>query len=96
MININAQQYTETPLTNLHIKETYPLQQWIHTIVEFSSPKMPDDIIEPEILVILNQQNEVLQIILHEEGCDSPNYQLTDHEKEQITTWLSKQNKHGF
>ncbi|MDQ0253135.1 hypothetical protein J2S74_000507 [Evansella vedderi] len=92
MIDLNAEKYIETTFTNLHLKDTYLMQHWIHCIIGFSSSEMPNDMEDPEILVILDEESkEILQVILREEGCDSPNYQLTTNEKEQIKQWLSKE-----
>ncbi|MFA9556817.1 hypothetical protein ACERII_05915 [Evansella sp. AB-rgal1] len=92
MIDLNFEKYSEITLTNLYIKEAFPVQHWVHCIVGFSSEEMPEDIVDPEILVILNEDKEALQIILYEEGCDSPNYQLTDSEKTQVKQWISEAN----
>ncbi|MBU9712679.1 hypothetical protein [Evansella tamaricis] len=91
MIDINAESYAEITLTNFRLKERLKVQQWIHCFITFSSEMLPQDIIDPEILVILNQDKQPLQIILQEEGCDSPNFQLTESEKSQVTEWLSQQ-----
>ncbi|MBU8907644.1 hypothetical protein [Desertibacillus haloalkaliphilus] len=88
MIDLNFEKYTEMTLTDFQLKDSYDVQQWTHCIVRFMCDNMPEDIEDPEALVILNQENDVLQISLYEEGCDSPNYQFTDGEKKQITNWL--------
>ncbi|WP_017727586.1 hypothetical protein [Halalkalibacterium ligniniphilum] len=91
MIDLNFEKYTEMTLSDFTLKEHYPVQHWVHYLVGFSTDKMPIDIIDPEALVILNEAGDVLQVVLQEEGCDSPNYQFTENEKQQIIAWLTKQ-----
>jgi hypothetical protein len=91
LIDLNFERYSELTFTNLHLLNSYEVQQWIHCIVGFSAEEMPTDLKDPEALVILNKEKQILQVVLYEEGCDSPNYQFTDNEKQQITAWLSSQ-----
>ncbi|MGO4888343.1 hypothetical protein ACJ2A9_11335 [Anaerobacillus sp. MEB173] len=91
MIDLNFERYSETNLTNFKLVHSYQEQEWTHCIVTFSADNMPSDIVDPEALVILNKNQEVLQVVLYEEGCDSPNYQFTENEKQQIINWIYSQ-----
>ncbi|NEU32350.1 hypothetical protein GN156_16495 [bacterium LRH843] len=50
---------------------------------------------DADALVITGKSGEILQIILREEGCDSPLFQFTENEKKQISEWF-KQEGHGI
>ncbi|WP_096199142.1 hypothetical protein [Bacillus sp. FJAT-45350] len=88
MIDINFEKYSETVLEDFKLTDMYMIQNWIHCTVTFTTTNMPEDIIDPQALIIMNSDKEILQIVLHEEGCDSPNYQFTEKEKEQIMNWF--------
>ncbi|BAB05936.1 hypothetical protein P4475_11270 [Halalkalibacterium halodurans] len=88
MIDLNFERYTEATLTNFAIVRTYEIQHWTHVVVSFQCDAMPEDIIDPEALLILSESGDVLQVVLYEEGCDSPNYQFTELEKEQLIRWF--------
>ncbi|WP_078554086.1 hypothetical protein [Bacillus alkalicellulosilyticus] len=90
MIDIEFEQYSELSLTDFRVTSEDEVGPWIHLTVSFTSHNLPEGIEEPQALVILNQDGEVLQIVLQEEGCDSPNFQFTETEKTQISQWLSK------
>lgn len=91
MIDLQFERYMELKLSNFKLVDTYPVQHWTHCIVRFEADRMPSDICDPEALVILNKDKDVLQIVLQEEGCDSPNYQFTELEKQTITDWITTQ-----
>ncbi|WP_100372935.1 hypothetical protein [Bacillus sp. FJAT-45037] len=88
MIDLTFERYTETTFTTLKLVETYSLQNWDHHILSFGGEGIPNDLIDPEALLITNQDGDVLQVILREEGCDSPLFQFTETEKEQLKKWF--------
>lgn len=47
----------------------------------------PEDLIDPSILVICNLEGEIVQIVLHDEGCDCE-FQFTYAEKAQIENFV--------
>lgn len=51
--------------------------------------EFPEDLIDPSILVICNLQGEVVQIVLHDEGCDCE-FQFTFAEKGQIEKFVQE------
>jgi hypothetical protein len=62
----------------------------MHHVVSFEGENIPSDLVDPEALLITNQDGEVLQVILREEGCDSPLFQFTENEKEQLKKWFNE------
>lgn len=51
--------------------------------------EFPIDLIDPSILVICNLEGGIVQIVLHDEGCDSE-FQFTFSEKAQIEQFVQK------
>ncbi|MDV2683743.1 hypothetical protein RYX56_05055 [Alkalihalophilus lindianensis] len=90
MIDLTFEKYTEAKFTDLKLVETYELQLWMHHVVAFEGENIPSDLVDPEALLITNQDGEVLQVILREEGCDSPLFQFTENEKEQLKEWFNE------
>ncbi|WP_332694687.1 hypothetical protein [Halalkalibacter lacteus] len=88
MIDLTFENYSECTLTNLQIIDSFPMQQWMHYVVTFEG-NIPE-LQEPEALVIVGESGCILQIILREEGCDSPMFQFTENEKAQITKWFEQ------
>ncbi|WP_332631481.1 hypothetical protein [Halalkalibacter flavus] len=93
MIDLTFEKYTECTFSNLRIIDSYNVQQWKHYIVTFEG-NTPEGLQEPEALVIVGQSNDILQIILREEGCDSPLFQFTENEKNQISNWFQAHRNH--
>ncbi|NOU64999.1 hypothetical protein GC096_13260 [Paenibacillus sp. LMG 31461] len=50
--------------------------------------ELPEGLLDPSILVICNIEGEIVQIVLHDEGCDSE-FQFTYAEKEQIEKYVN-------
>ncbi|MNR64771.1 hypothetical protein D3C85_1875280 [compost metagenome] len=50
---------------------------------------LPEGLMDPSILVICNIEGDIVQIVLHDEGCDSE-FQFTYAEKEQIETYVNQ------
>ncbi|GAE36515.1 hypothetical protein [Halalkalibacter akibai] len=92
MIDLTFEKYSECKLENFKIVDSYRVQQWIHFIVSFRGD-VPAELVEPEALVITGESGSVLQVILREEGCDSPLFQFTDNEKKQIIEWFKQQDQ---
>ncbi|WP_100408134.1 hypothetical protein [Bacillus solitudinis] len=88
MIDLHFEQYQECKMTDMKIVDSYPVSRWTHCTVSFKTQTLPEKMIDPAALVILNESGDVLQIILQEEGCDSPNFQFTENEKEQFSKWI--------
>lgn len=51
--------------------------------------EFPEDLIDPSILVICNLDGEIVQIVLHDEGCDCE-FQFTFSEKAQIENYVKQ------
>ncbi|SDN76325.1 hypothetical protein SAMN04487897_104330 [Paenibacillus sp. yr247] len=51
--------------------------------------EFPEDLIDPSILVICNLEGEIVQIVLHDEGCDCE-FQFTFSEKAQIENYVQQ------
>jgi hypothetical protein len=51
--------------------------------------EFPEDLIDPSILVICNLEGDIVQIVLHDEGCDSE-FQFTLSEKAQIEDYVQQ------
>lgn len=49
----------------------------------------PEDLIDPTILVICNLEGVIVQIVLHDEGCDCE-FQFTYAEKAQIENFVQE------
>ncbi|UKS29072.1 hypothetical protein LOZ80_09145 [Paenibacillus sp. HWE-109] len=49
----------------------------------------PEDLIDPSVLVICNLEGEIVQIVLHDEGCDCE-FQFTYSEKAQIEAYVQQ------
>ncbi|OPH47304.1 hypothetical protein BC351_12460 [Paenibacillus ferrarius] len=49
----------------------------------------PEDLIDPSVLVICNLAGEIVQIVLHDEGCDCE-FQFTFTEKAQIEAYMKQ------
>ncbi|MDR6549746.1 hypothetical protein [Paenibacillus qinlingensis] len=49
----------------------------------------PEGLIDPSILVICNTDGDIVQIVLHDEGCDSE-FQFTFSEKAQIENYVNQ------
>ncbi|WP_227938141.1 hypothetical protein [Alkalihalobacillus deserti] len=90
MIDLTFEKYSECKLNNLKIVDSYSVQQWEHYIVSFEG-EVPNELQEPEALIIVGESGNVLQVVLREEGCDSPLFQFTESEKKQILDWFEKQ-----
>ncbi|ARK30737.1 hypothetical protein [Halalkalibacter krulwichiae] len=90
MIDLTFEKYSECKLRNFEIIDSYSVQQWKHFVVTFDGD-VPDELEEPEALIIVGESGEVLQVILREEGCDSPLYQFTESEKKQLIGWFIQQ-----
>ncbi|MCM3713980.1 hypothetical protein M3202_07765 [Alkalihalobacillus oceani] len=91
MIDLQFEQYRECKLDGFNLVDSYPVQQWTHYVARFSGADLPEQLLEPEALIIANDTGEVLQIVLREEGCDSPMFQFTETEKKQITAWFDEE-----
>ncbi|WP_088105312.1 hypothetical protein [Halalkalibacter urbisdiaboli] len=91
MIDLFFETYQECQLTNMKIVDSYPVQQWQHYIVSFSSDALPAELEDPEALIIFSEFGNVLQVVLREEGCDSPHFQFTELEKKQLTDWIQNE-----
>ncbi|WP_413381191.1 hypothetical protein [Alkalihalobacillus sp. 1P02AB] len=92
MIDLNFEKYKEFALKPLKIVREEQIQYWNHYVIQFETNDLPDDLVEPEALLIVNQDKEVLQVVLLEEGCDCANYQFTENEKKQLINWFQNQN----
>ncbi len=92
MIDLQFEQYSECKLTDLKLLESFHVQHWMHYVVQFNG-EIPDELIEPEALVIVGESGDILQIVLREEGCDSPLFQFTENEKKQIKEWFYQQKR---
>ncbi|WP_026672175.1 hypothetical protein [Alkalihalobacterium bogoriense] len=88
MIDFQFEQYSEVVFTDFSLVDNYDVYPWSHYVVSFTSDKLPMSMEDPTALLIVNKEKDVLQIVLQEEGCDSPNFQFTELEKQQITTWF--------
>ncbi|TXK85450.1 hypothetical protein [Paenibacillus sp. N3.4] len=51
--------------------------------------EFPADLIEPSILVICNLEGEIVQVVLHDEGCDCE-FQFTFSEKVKIESYVQQ------
>ncbi|WP_244163195.1 hypothetical protein [Paenibacillus pectinilyticus] len=51
--------------------------------------KLPEGLEAPSILVICNTDGDIIQIVLHDEGCDSE-FQFTYAEKAQIEAYVGE------
>ncbi|MCM3760759.1 hypothetical protein M3212_08155 [Alkalihalobacillus oceani] len=91
MIDLQFEQYREGKLDGFRLVDSYPVRQWTHYIARFSGTDLPEQLQDPEALIIANESGEVLQIVLREEGCDSPLFQFTETEKKQITAWFHRE-----
>ena len=92
MIDLTFENYHECYFSNLKIVDSYSVQQWEHVIVTLEG-EVPIELQEPEALVIVGESGNVLQVILREEGCDSPLFQFTENEKKQIIDWFEQQDR---
>ncbi|MFD2511353.1 hypothetical protein [Halalkalibacter alkalisediminis] len=92
MIDLTFEKYSECNLSELKIVDSYSVHQWEHFVVAFEG-EVPSELQEPEALVIVGESGNVLQVILREEGCDSPLFQFTENEKKQIIDWFEQQEK---
>jgi hypothetical protein len=89
MIDLTFEKYSECKLKNFKLVDSYPVQQWNHYVISFEG-EIPSELQEPEALVIAGESGTVLQVILREEGCDSPMFQFTELEKKQIIEWFEE------
>ncbi|MDT8860619.1 hypothetical protein N0O92_10270 [Alkalihalobacillus sp. MEB130] len=87
MIDLTFEKYTECTLENLQLVDSYDVQHWTHYVVTFKG-EIPEELQDPEALVIVEGDKTILQIVLREEGCDSPLFQFTENEKIQIADWF--------
>ncbi|TWI59216.1 hypothetical protein [Halalkalibacter nanhaiisediminis] len=87
MIDLTFEQYSECKLENMKIINSFEVQNWTHYIVQFEG-NIPNQLEDPEALVITGESGNILQIVLQEEGCDSPLFQFTESEKKQIKDWF--------
>ncbi|MNR41836.1 hypothetical protein D3C85_1602760 [compost metagenome] len=51
--------------------------------------EFPEGLIDPSILVICNMSGDIIQIVMHDEGCDCE-YQFTYAEKAQIEDYVNQ------
>ncbi|MEW9669590.1 hypothetical protein [Ammoniphilus sp. 3BR4] len=90
MIGHDFSQYEELTLNHLRVQDMIRRGQWIHLYVQFELDTMPQGLSEPSALVILDDEKEIVQIIVQDEGCDCE-YKFTEGEQKQITDFLQQQ-----
>ncbi|RXT13759.1 hypothetical protein [Ammoniphilus sp. CFH 90114] len=90
MIGHGFSEYQELTLEHLRVEDILHMGQWIHVYVSFKLDSIPQGLSDPSALVILNDEKEVVQMVVLDEGCDSE-YKLTEVEQKQISTFLQEQ-----
>ncbi|ERN53462.1 MULTISPECIES: hypothetical protein [Alkalihalophilus] len=90
MIDLTFETYTEAAFSSMTLVETYEMQNWLHHVIKFEGSGIPENLIDPEALIITNHEGNILQIVLREEGCDSPLFQFTENEKSQLEKWFNE------
>jgi hypothetical protein len=48
---------------------------------------LPEDLLDPSVLVITNQEGHIVQVVLQDEGCDCE-FQFTLSEKAQVESFV--------
>ena len=74
----------------LSFKEMEPRGQWqdIYLGIHMENGEsFPEDLLAPSVLVICNQEGDIVQIVLQDEGCDCE-YQFTLTEKAKIESFV--------
>ncbi|NEW06557.1 hypothetical protein GK047_11090 [Paenibacillus sp. SYP-B3998] len=76
----------------LSYKESEPRGQWqdIYLAIQMESGQsLPEDLLDPSVLVITNKAGEIVQIVLQDEGCDCE-FQFTLSEKAQVESFVEQ------
>ncbi|MDR6882357.1 hypothetical protein [Bacillus sp. 3255] len=66
--------------------------QWLDIFLDIhkeADEMFPEDLVDPSVLVICNSQGDIVQIVLHDEGCDCE-FQFTYAEKAQIEKFVQE------
>jgi hypothetical protein len=75
---------------HLYVTEIERRGQWVDVYVSIhleAGEHLPDGLAAPSVLVICNLQGEIVQVVLHDEGCDSE-FQFTLSEKAHIEAFV--------
>jgi hypothetical protein len=90
MIAHGFTQFQESIFKQLKVEDTVQMGQWIHVYVSFMVDTLPEGLSEPSALIILNQDKEIVQMVVQDEGCDSE-FKFTEGEQHQLTEFLREQ-----
>lgn len=90
MIAHGFTQYQESRFRQLKVDDTVQMGQWIHVYASFQVDKLPEGLSDPSALIILNQEKEIVQMVVLDEGCDSE-FKFTEGEQQQLTQFLREQ-----
>ncbi|MEW9698759.1 hypothetical protein [Paenibacillus sp. SI8] len=76
----------------LTYRESESRGQWQDVYLDIqmdNGQTLPEDLIDPSVLVITNQEGHIVQIVLQDEGCDCE-FQFTFSEKAQIESFVAQ------
>ncbi|MBP1995277.1 hypothetical protein [Paenibacillus eucommiae] len=77
----------------LHCTEIEHRGQWVDVFLSLqlaADEKLPEGLLSPSVLVICSQDGNIVQTVLHDEGCDSE-FQFTYTEKEKVERFIQDQ-----
>ncbi|RTE05816.1 hypothetical protein [Paenibacillus whitsoniae] len=77
---------------DLKFREAEERGQWRDLYLDLTfkaGQAQPEDLEDPSVLVICNQHGDIVQIVLHDGGCDCE-FQFTPMEKAQIEDFVAK------
>ncbi|WP_134698819.1 hypothetical protein [Ammoniphilus sp. YIM 78166] len=90
MISHGFTQFQESKFKQLKVDDKVQMGQWLHVYISFQVDTLPEGLSEPSALIILNQENDVVQMVVQDEGCDSE-FKFTEGEQQQLTEFLREQ-----